>query len=78
MFEGNPPTRKNVEDLKKEGPGLPESAFSTIERHGRLDATHKNDLNKLLDTTLPLTEKHKYSITLKMPCILSTNSIMRY
>ncbi|HEY2744464.1 MAG TPA: iron-containing redox enzyme family protein [Polyangia bacterium] len=41
--------------------GFPEAAFRTMRHHGRLDADHRADLDRLVDR-LPLTRMHKDAI----------------
>ena len=56
VLEGTPP---NVEffEATADRIGVPRKAFSNLLLHGKLDPTHRDDLDRTLDA-LPLTENH--------------------
>ena len=62
LLEGHPPTIDRVRDWI-DRTGLPEAAFTTLERHAIADPHHNDDLNALMDS-LPLSESHLTSICL--------------
>jgi hypothetical protein len=49
VLEGNPPTAETIEFLRHRT-GLPDGAFSTLIKHGKLDARHGREAFKFLDT----------------------------
>jgi hypothetical protein len=61
FLEGNPPETRMIDRLE-EITGYPKLAFRTIRKHSQLDTSHRDDLNRLLDT-LPLTTLHEHWIT---------------
>jgi hypothetical protein len=49
-----------IDDLRARS-GFPDTAFRTMRHHGRLDAAHREDLDRLVDR-LPLERPHKEAI----------------
>ena len=62
VLEGQPPTIARVRDWMVRT-GLPEAAFTTLDRHAIADPQHNDELNALLDS-LPLSESHLKCICL--------------
>jgi hypothetical protein len=63
-MEGNPPSTELIEAVVSRS-GLPMNAFSSFLLHGKIDPSHREDLNRVLDQ-LPLTEEHHTIIGLSM------------
>jgi hypothetical protein len=56
VLEGGPPSDALTDRLERES-GLPSEAFRTYRFHGRVDPTHKDDLDRALDE-MPLDRRH--------------------
>lgn len=62
VIEGDPPSRRNLQDLQSRS-GLPPSAFRTMLEHADLDMDHAAELTDLLDR-LPLSSSHNEALGL--------------